>query len=661
MATTGAIRAGRAFVELFADDSQLQRGLKRASAKLKAWGASVGAMGRTMVTYGAAVAGAIIAASKVYAGMGGSLAEMSERTGASVEALSELSYAAQRSGSDVESLEKGLRLMQKTIVKAAQGGSQAQEALAELGLSFEDLDKLAPDQQFALIADRLSKIENPALRTAEAMAIFGRGGAALLPLMKDGAAGIDALRQKARDLGLTISTEDAEAAHVFEKALFDLWAVIKRATFAIGAAATPAIQEFVTWLTGAVKTAVAWINANRGLIVTILKLAAGVVVAGVGLMVLGKVLVAAGLAVKVFSMALSVASAVISAVGAVIGFLTSPVGLVIVAVAALAGVILWATGAGGKALDWLGKQFAGLKDDAVKTWEGIGDALAAGDIGLAARILWLTLKMEFYKGVKWLTGLWLGFRNLFIRIGAEAWGGLLIIAEYVWHALEVGWIETTNFLSQTWTAFTSVVTKAWNWCGLQLTKAWNQIKGLFDDSFNADAANAAADQAYQAGISQINQQAQAELAAREKQRESERANAKAVHDATLAKIVQNVNDKEKALDDEYDAKLAAAQEEIDKAKAEWDAARRQAKDQRNAKPAPAPGAPKGPDFSGLGGLMADKLKQTIGVRGTFNAMEIAGMQGGLASDRLTKAAEKTAENTAKIAKRLEEMDGAEFD
>jgi hypothetical protein len=36
-AKPGAIRAGRAFVELFADDSKLVRGLRRASAKPKAF------------------------------------------------------------------------------------------------------------------------------------------------------------------------------------------------------------------------------------------------------------------------------------------------------------------------------------------------------------------------------------------------------------------------------------------------------------------------------------------------------------------------------------------------------------------------------------------------------------------------------------------------
>ena len=41
MPNAGAIRAGRAFVELFTDDRKLVRGLKRASRRLKAFAAGV--------------------------------------------------------------------------------------------------------------------------------------------------------------------------------------------------------------------------------------------------------------------------------------------------------------------------------------------------------------------------------------------------------------------------------------------------------------------------------------------------------------------------------------------------------------------------------------------------------------------------------------------
>jgi len=172
--SANSIRAGQAFVELFADDSKLVRGLKRASAELKAFGESVRNMGLKLVGLGSAVVAPLVASSKVFANMGDQLAKMSARTGFSVETLSELGFAAQLSGADMETLEMGVRKMQRTLVNAATGSASAQEALAILGLTIADLNKLSPEQQFKLIADRLAKIENPTLKAAMAMEILGR-------------------------------------------------------------------------------------------------------------------------------------------------------------------------------------------------------------------------------------------------------------------------------------------------------------------------------------------------------------------------------------------------------------------------------------------------------------------------------------------------------
>ena len=56
MERTNALRAGRAYVELFAKDGRLVKGLKRASARLQAFGASVAMMGAKLMKLGAVAA-----------------------------------------------------------------------------------------------------------------------------------------------------------------------------------------------------------------------------------------------------------------------------------------------------------------------------------------------------------------------------------------------------------------------------------------------------------------------------------------------------------------------------------------------------------------------------------------------------------------------------
>src|SRR5579885_1790805 len=209
------IRAGGAFVELFADDSKLVRGLRAAQKKLQAFGAVVQSLGKGLFGIGAGLGTPMATAAKLFADAGSDLVDMSQRTGASVEALSELGYAAEQSGSDLATLEGGLRKMQKAVVAAANGSDSAVATLSQLGLTAQQLQRLSPDQQFELIADRLAQIQNPAERAALAMELFGKTGTSLLPLMTNGAEGIIALRQQARELGLVMSTEDAQAAEAF--------------------------------------------------------------------------------------------------------------------------------------------------------------------------------------------------------------------------------------------------------------------------------------------------------------------------------------------------------------------------------------------------------------------------------------------------------------
>jgi hypothetical protein len=82
---TGAIRVGRAFVELLADDSKRVRGLKRASAKLKAFRESVRNMVLKLAGLGAAIATPVLGLRA--GGMQDRIPNATERTAKGVEGL----------------------------------------------------------------------------------------------------------------------------------------------------------------------------------------------------------------------------------------------------------------------------------------------------------------------------------------------------------------------------------------------------------------------------------------------------------------------------------------------------------------------------------------------------------------------------------------------
>ncbi len=653
MASPSGIRAGQAFVEIFADDSRLVRGLKAASKRLAAWGRSVTAAGRRMLSVGMGAAGGLFGASGVFASMGDTLAKASQRTGIGVERLSELAYAAEQSGADLATLEAGVRRMQKAIAEAAGGSESAQEALANLGLSVQQLAGLSPDQQFMLIADRLSRIADPTLRAAVAMELFGRSGTQLLPMIADGAAGMEALSRRARELGLVMSTEDAQAAVVFGDLVSDLWKTVKMGVFVIGAALAPILSDLAERVMGVIKSVSDWIKQNKDVVVTVFKVAAAVVAGGAALIALGGILSALGFAFGTLAGIVAGVGTALGVIGTILGAILSPVGLVITALASLGGYLLYVSGAGQQALSWLGRQFAALQDTALAAWKGISDALAAGDIGLAARILWLTLKVEWQKGVVWLTDKWIGFKEAFMAVATEAVYGTAKILTSAWAGLQAAWVETVAFMSKAWTTFTHHLVTGWRTAQNWIAKKFVQLMAMFDSSVDAEGAMRILDEDFareQRGRDQATQQQLRDI---EATRQAKRQAIDEEERGTLEALEEERQRRHVARRRQYDADLKAAEDAVGEAKRQWqevldEAARKRAEIKETAAPEGIKGIGdlEGFDFGGL-------AQRSISVVGTFNPLAAGGLGTGGPLERAARAGEETAKNTRKLVQQAQ--------
>lgn len=389
---SGQIEAGKAVVRVEANRSRLASGLAAAQKDLRTFAAGAAKIGALGLGGAAAVLAPLTAAVKQFSDTGSQLDDMSQRTGASVEALSGLGYAAKMSGAELEDVEKGLRTMQK-------GLAAGDEGFAELGISVEKLKGFAPEDQMRMIADELAKIENPGDRAAAAMGIFGKSGANLLPMLQQGAKGIDMLVAEADALGVVMSGKDANAAAVLGDAIDKMSISAGSLVNTIGAQLAPAFTAVLAVVTYFITTARDWIAANQGVVLTIAGVAAVVGVLGAGLVV------AAGLAYGL-SVAIGVVGTVAAAVGSIMsvlagilsgGMAAAPI-LVIAALAALTGYLIYASGAGSQALDWLSSKFTMLSEIAGPVFKGIQDAMSGGDFTLAATILWEGLQLAWIKG-----------------------------------------------------------------------------------------------------------------------------------------------------------------------------------------------------------------------------------------------------------------------
>lgn len=253
MASSRAIEAARAFVKIFVDDTPLRRGLATLTTRLA--GAAKGVAGIAASLGTAAVAGGIglivsgmsAAAASVwrFSEAAAGIDDIAQRTGASAEALSQLRYAAEQSGANLEAVEKGMRKLGDVTTQAAGGSKSAAAALASIGLSAEQLLAMPVEDRFLAVAQGISQIQDPAAQASVAMDLLGKSGADLVPMMADGAGGIRALMAEADKLGMTISGEQAAAAAAFDDKWQGLVATLRNASNIIAVAVLPYLSQMI--------------------------------------------------------------------------------------------------------------------------------------------------------------------------------------------------------------------------------------------------------------------------------------------------------------------------------------------------------------------------------------------------------------------------------
>ncbi|MGM0562827.1 MAG: hypothetical protein ACQES2_00715 [Pseudomonadota bacterium] len=146
---------------------------------------------------------------------GAAMSDYNDRVGVTAEAQSQYRYVAEQTGVGNKTLETSFQRLQRRVAEAAQGTGEAKDAIKELGLSAEDLNKLSPDQQFEAIAAAMQQVENQGDKTLLAMKLFDTEGVALLQTMKGGSEAIQALKDEADALGLTMSGETASGMKAF--------------------------------------------------------------------------------------------------------------------------------------------------------------------------------------------------------------------------------------------------------------------------------------------------------------------------------------------------------------------------------------------------------------------------------------------------------------
>lgn len=178
----------------------------------------------------AAAGAAMFAAVKSTADYGDELLKVSKQTGATVEDLAVLKFAAEQADSSLGDVAMGLKFLADNMTTAINKTGDQRDSFNALGISTDDLKRQQNDIAglFALVSTRLNEVSSDANKAAIAQNLLGRGAITLRPLMQDLAQqGFGKMRAEAERFGLVISKEMAQAADDFNDNLGRMGAILQ--------------------------------------------------------------------------------------------------------------------------------------------------------------------------------------------------------------------------------------------------------------------------------------------------------------------------------------------------------------------------------------------------------------------------------------------------
>lgn len=245
------------FGTILVDNKEALNSISQTDGKAKGLMDSVGGGIKAVAGAAVAVGAAASAGAAAMYGMAMKSAEatdrvdkMSAKIGVSKQAFQEWDYILGQNGMDVEKLQVGVKTLTQQMDAAAGGSKNAQAMFEQLGLSWQDsTGKLKSQEQMtneAILA--LAKMENGTEKARLATELFGKAGIEMMPMLNNGAEGIEQLRKRAHDLGLVMSDEAVTAGVVLGDTIDDVKRTFAAVTTQIGVKLMPMIQQAADWV-----------------------------------------------------------------------------------------------------------------------------------------------------------------------------------------------------------------------------------------------------------------------------------------------------------------------------------------------------------------------------------------------------------------------------
>lgn len=440
--------------------------VKKSTDKLSAFERTTSKIGRSMMNAGTVMAGAgaavgasIFAVGKASADYAGDMFDMARSTGMGVESFQKIAYAAKMSGIEAEKVTTSFIKFDKMIVDAAGGNKAYMQTFKDLGIQIKDSagNLRQPNAIFEDVAEIFHNTEDGAAKTALAVELFGKSGAALIPMLNDGKSGLQAFYAEAKRMGLVLSAEAIGKGDAFSDQLEQIGQQVKGVKLQLGTALIPALSAAAEKIAAVIDKITRWVQENPELAATIGNIA----------MTVGKWLAILGTA----AIAIGGATFIVGQFGKVFRTVSDTIKIGTDIYKGLTG----ATAAAGKSTI---AYTIGQKMAAAAQWL-FNTAL------FGCPVIWIVAGiMAIIAAVVLLVKYWDEVAAWFKKL----WDSIVGIFKAAWEAIKKVWGAVTGWFSNLWGGIKAGVGKAWE--GIKNTisktregvqKAWGSVKGWFSN------------------------------------------------------------------------------------------------------------------------------------------------------------------------------------
>ncbi len=181
-----------------------------------------------------------------------------QAAGLAIDQYGKLQFVFEQGNVDSAAFGTAMKKLNANIVQAADGVGQGAKLFRDLGVNVKDAagNLLPTDVILQRIADRFQKLPDGPRKSALAVQLFGKAGAAIVPILNDGGRAMQELENRAVSLGLVLDKTAGKVGDAFGDAFNE----VKRS---VGGIATQVGLQFAPPLTEAMTALANIIAENR--------------------------------------------------------------------------------------------------------------------------------------------------------------------------------------------------------------------------------------------------------------------------------------------------------------------------------------------------------------------------------------------------------------